>query len=224
MRGRRHNHTTVAETPESDGWLLTFSDLLFLLLTFFVMKFSMLSFDPLQMLETRGFISNPTTASTKRVSDLTLFENLRSSLTTLMEEVPSGSGKNSQVYFSSGLAISDSAQGVQLAVPLSDLEFESGEFAFRTGNILKLIGRTVAAAGAEITVTPYSPDKTDQSDALMQHLSGTIRQLLDAGVAPRALRGGAFGAKSNFIRVSFAQSRISDKGIEIVIESVVREN
>ena len=228
----------------SQAWLLTFSDLLLLLLTMFVLKLSMssLSFSSLSQatnLRNAGesqTVKQLTTANSRPwAEDPNLLSPTRISVDTFVDRIASSQGGlQVEVGLPAHLRVKSSPSlaydGETLTVWISHRVFSenSTELTFEGQEVIRTIAKAAAITGFSAKITAYEPNSalekpngeeisTNSWTLARERAVQVVRQFIDAGVGATSLEASSDICSDQFSGCPFGHSEIE---ISIILPRV----
>lgn len=121
---RKHYGLRLESDAPATSWMLTFSDLLTLLLTFFVLRISMSTLDASKIQEMLKGVQRVSESEGEGIPDLGVAASLSRELTSLLGAPTNVRGESAEVEFSSDIRLRADGEGALLY--LGGSTFESG--------------------------------------------------------------------------------------------------
>ncbi|MCB0324008.1 MAG: OmpA family protein [Bdellovibrionales bacterium] len=234
------------KTSEAIGeaWLLTFSDLLLLLLTFFVLRFSMLTLDgnTLERAFSQFSLESDGVFRPRAERSLSSFEldvtRLSPALQTAIRAVSDGLaselGEVQSRREAGGIIVFDDALELRptedvLEVRLLPTTFPTGttELSFIAERLITALGRSLADGGVEATIVVHTaqdapreaPFRTAWELSRAQAVR-IARQMIDAGVEPQSISVMGYGDSKLQTETDEPKRETRKNRVEIVLRPI----
>ena len=242
----RKKEVAAGVQPNTQGWLVTFSDLVMLLLTFFVLLLSMSSMDTKKLKSMFAHFKGATGAlefsGMRGVHDLTGFikkyrdtQGLLVIDPDLVKELllPSMEAedqlKSKLKEFEEALKILDDNRGIVLSIQ-EDLIFDPGESRIKREvfPILEAISRAIDSSTNDILIMGHTdniPIKNEQYDSNWELSAARGLSVLDyfvknRGLSPSRFTVGGYGPSRPLLPNSTPKNRATNRRVEIIFKHI----
>lgn len=243
---------TLAETEDFDdstAWMVTFSDLLTLLLTFFVMQLSMSTLDTQTIIENLKHLSGKEIitetaqkGALKQEEDAPLESDLKTLTTTesvdsLNREVSAENltetGKISAQTLNQlipgnqpDITLQQEPEGTRLLLGTSTFLSASDELSFDAAQTIGALGMFLKNRHAKITIAGHTDSDVIQTKRFPSNWElssaraiAVVRQLIDAGVDPQTLSAVGYGDSKPIADNNTEEGRAKNRRVEVFIAS-----
>jgi chemotaxis protein MotB len=246
MKGTRKTNQGIGNESDSNAWMVTFGDLIMLLLTFFVLLLSMKSMDTKEIEKKFKFFSNeegPLEYTETRISgeaadrigkkQKTIFiENtkLLKQALALMEGIVTSSERDiEKKELKNILSITQEQRGVVITIQSDEL-FESGKAEIKTdrfyildaaGNLLKNASNEILIMGHTDNV-PYRGDMFSSNHELSFFRALNVFDYLTerSALNPGQLATGGYGDRIAKYSNDTPENRAKNRRIELILRKV----
>lgn len=231
---RRGRSGARRDKQDPSAWMLTFSDLLTLMLTFFVLLLSMANVDKPKLEEAFGVFQDTLPASAVSASTEARQE---ASFTVVEEEEPVLEPNPSRrgltvepelraAWVRQGIDVIEDARGISLILPSSLLFAPESAALGREGReVLQQVGRTLSEVPYDIRVEGHTDDTLPVGGRFQSngHLSiaraaGVVRYLVEeGGLDPRRISGIGYGQQRPLFPNDTESHQAGNRRVEIVL-------
>ena len=200
MNSLRLNKSTPPPTLDSASWMITFSDLLTLLITFFVLRFSMSSLDFVQVIERIQNNDSATTVSVFTFANDT-HKNLSPLFASALGRPIERDRTKSLEEFKGGIILSSTKDVTKIDLGSSAFFQDSLELSFlssvaiealtdwlKNNPYLHSLNILVEVNGSDLTLG--SPKELSRARAML-----LVRQMIDGGVDNNSIKALGYGKK-----------------------------
>ena len=232
----------VTEHDSTYAWMLTFSDLLLLLLTLFVLRLSMSTLDASKLKD--SFSEFPTSLSGPFLgfdlelggapSGIDLINPQMSKETQqLVSGIADGLGKKlglpqpeaesgGSSIFPGGVKLQSIRGGARVLLPSSSFPAGTTEFSFSAAETVQTIAKSVAGQNVKIHIASHTDDSTPTAHPSNWELSSSramavVRQMIDAGVAPQSISAAGYADSKPLKKEQSPEARHQNRRTEITI-------
>lgn len=232
---RRDSNTVYVKLPDRLGWMTTFSDMVTLLLTFFVMIIAMSSMDNKTLQESFGFFRSvagplqfPSEHEAKiqqnlvtpelRVIELSAESLYRDIMLTLKEQ----QGQQVRIRGMDLFEVVETSRGIAIRVP-GDVLFAEGSTQVKkeAGGVLGAIAKNIGSIGMTISIEGHTDTMGNESSnwslSLQRAISVTDYFVYTIGMPPGRFCVAGYGELKPIATNDTASGREKNRRVEIIL-------
>jgi len=249
MRPKRWDSADPA--AGSMSWMVTFSDLLMILLTMFVLRLSMSSIEHAQVHETFDAIKRnlafelpestmpaynaETGQQAKEVKNLNpnarIAQRATQGLLSVSPHLISSEGSQGTPRVDTSIQVEATDEGVLVLLGGGLFETASDELSFKAEEAIRTISKIAIEEKASVIVAGHTDDVPIQNQRFPSNWElsaarsiAVIRQMIDAGVSPKQLRAVGYADVKPRVNNPNSDSQHLNRRVEIFLSNKVQQN